>query len=89
MDLGIKVSRDEFENTTTQISSCISNHKFKFQPKPFSSNNFSEYNRNELLTTTFAKESKTTNLLNKIPDVITAATAVQTLLLVMILLSVT
>jgi len=78
MDIGIAVSRDDFEEiqkTTPTHSHALG--KFKFQPKPFNSTNFKEYNRNELLTKTFAKNSKTTNLLSKLPDVVTAANTVQ------------
>ena len=91
MDFGIKVSREEFEENeiTNNNTVCVpsppeisqpttkTNPKFKFQPKPFNTNNYKEYNRNELVTKVFAKNSKTTNLLNKLPDVVTAANAVQ------------
>ena len=79
MDVGIAVSRDDFENIKPTHSHALG--KFKFQPKPFNSTNYKEYNRNELLTKTFAKSSKTTNLLSKLPDVVTAANAVQLLLI--------
>lgn len=79
MDVGIAVSRDDFESVKPTHSHALG--KFKFQPKPFNSTNYKEYNRNELLTKTFAKSSKTTNLMSKLPDVVTAANAVQLLLI--------